>query len=184
MDRKQDCLKVLVYMWFPQNIYLKCGEWFELLWQGYFCQHCDYVCTSMFHLMSCLCLDKLASCVNMKETETEYEWIFPPQQPTTKSFSLQNNIIQIHFFSFSKILQWPCYSVSWVGTWICCKIQSANWNILHNFVVLLLGDSLTAIMWRNTTALTKYVFRHICHFYFTIHKGVRVYIQNWKFFYF
>ena len=23
-------------MWFPQNIYLKCGEWFELLWQGYF----------------------------------------------------------------------------------------------------------------------------------------------------
>ena len=136
----------------------------------------------MFHLMSCLCLDKLASCVNMKETETEYEWIFPPQQTTAKSFSLQNNIIQIHFFSFSKILQWPCYSVSWVGTWICCKIQSANWNILHNFVVLLLGDSLTAIMWRNNRALTKYVFRHICHFYFTIHKGVRVYIQNWKFF--
>ena len=143
-----------------------------------------HVCTSIFHLMSCLCLDKLASCVNMKETETEYEWIFPPQQPTTKSFSLQNNIIQIHFFSFSKILQWPCYSVSWVGTWICCKIQSANWNILHNFVVLLLGDSLTAIMWRNNRALTKYVFRHICHFYFTIHKGVRVYIQNWKFIYF
>ena len=171
-------------MWFLQNIDLKYGGWFELLWQGYFCQHCDYVCTSMFHLMSCLCLDKLASCVNMKETETEYEWIFPPQQPTTKSFSLQNNIIQIHFFSFSKILQWPCYSVSWVGIWICCKISSANWNILYNFVVLLLGDSLTAIMWRNIKALTKYVFRHICHFYFTIHKGVRVYMQNWKFIYF
>ena len=59
-----------------------------------------HVCTSIFHLMSCLCLDKLASCVNMKETETEYEWIFPSQQPTTKSFSLQNNAIRIRFFHF------------------------------------------------------------------------------------
>ena len=33
----------------------------------------NHVCTSISHLMSCLCLDKLASCVNMKETETEYE---------------------------------------------------------------------------------------------------------------
>ena len=34
-----------------KNIYLKWVEWFELLWQGFFCQHCD--CKNICKLKCC-----------------------------------------------------------------------------------------------------------------------------------